>query len=289
MSSKPDRGHWAPDQDSADCQRCAAAFGLLTRRHHCRLCGGIFCAACSQGRMRMVRGSTEYQRVCVTCETGAAKTMQNDLRATGAEALLTQSETEAAQAAVRRLRERNDLSQPCVECARSQQCRQFLRTLAIDPVFLDASHDRCYCEDCGGTIPALLETEKAGGAYEVPHGWSGFGIRLPPRAIGLGVFDWFVSYHGCPAAVVPSVLAEGQLLMPGDCLLDGTRLPNRLTRGGGDRIQLYTSPSIKYALQVRCAFLRGLALQVRHALLCTPALRPAPCACSSLLSHEPVV
>ena len=35
--------------------------------------------------------------------------------------------------------------------------------------------------------------------------------------------------------------------MPGDKMIDGKELPNRLTRGGSDRIGLYTSPSIKYA------------------------------------------
>eukprot|EP00961_Rhodomonas_salina_P029912 403055-Rhodomonas_salina.1 len=35
--------------------------------------------------------------------------------------------------------------------------------------------------------------------------------------------------------------------MPGDTLIDGKTLQNRLTRGGQDRIGLYTSPSIKYS------------------------------------------
>jgi len=35
--------------------------------------------------------------------------------------------------------------------------------------------------------------------------------------------------------------------MPGDTLIDGSKLPNRLTRGGDERIQIYTSPSIKYS------------------------------------------
>ena len=42
------------------------------------------------------------------------------------------------------------------------------------------------------------------------------------------------------------------LLKPGDVLLDRTKLPNRLTRGGEDgrgkgRIGFYTPPSIKYS------------------------------------------
>ena len=36
-------------------------------------------------------------------------------------------------------------------------------------------------------------------------------------------------------------------MMPGETLMDGTRLPNRLTGGDQDRIGVYTSPSIKYS------------------------------------------
>ena len=42
-------------------------------------------------------------------------------------------------------------------------------------------------------------------------------------------------------------MLEGSLLMPGDLLINGTPLPNRLTGGGEHRIGVYTSPSIKYS------------------------------------------
>ena len=75
------------------------------------------------------------------------------------------------------------------------------------------------------------------------------GLKLPPRAIDLDIFssEWVHSFHGCPNYVVSSVLQEGSLLMPGDMLMDGTKLVNRLTRGGEERIGVYTSPSIKYS------------------------------------------
>jgi small ubiquitin-related modifier len=123
----------------------------------------------------------------------------------------------------------------------------FLTTLGINKVYLDPTHDRCYCESCGSHIPKVLEYENDTSPYEVPHGWCGFGLKLPPKAEDLQIFEWCVTYHGCPAKFVPSILAEGSLLMPGDQLLDGTKLPNRLTRGGKDRIQLYTSPSVLYS------------------------------------------
>ncbi|GAA5877957.1 hypothetical protein JCM16303_002792 [Sporobolomyces ruberrimus] len=38
---------WVPDSKVGKCMRCANGFGLWRRKHHCRLCGGIVCWACS--------------------------------------------------------------------------------------------------------------------------------------------------------------------------------------------------------------------------------------------------
>lgn len=39
---------WIPDNDVQLCPSCAKSFGLLNRKHHCRLCGAIMCNRCSQ-------------------------------------------------------------------------------------------------------------------------------------------------------------------------------------------------------------------------------------------------
>ncbi|KAL8621156.1 hypothetical protein ACOMHN_004827 [Nucella lapillus] len=39
---------WIPDKEVPACFTCLKGFGLLLRRHHCRLCGGIICDKCSQ-------------------------------------------------------------------------------------------------------------------------------------------------------------------------------------------------------------------------------------------------
>jgi hypothetical protein len=112
--------------------------------------------------------------------------------------------------------------------------------------YFDSQHDRCYCESCMNQVqmPETLED----GSYEVPSGFCGFGLKLPPRAAALDIFKGgCVSYHGCPANALSSILLEGNLLMPGDSLIDGTKLPNRLTQGDKSRIKLYTSPSIRYS------------------------------------------
>ncbi|KAH6560835.1 hypothetical protein BASA50_007420 [Batrachochytrium salamandrivorans] len=39
---------WVPDDSSHDCSICASLFGILNRRHHCRLCGQLVCGTCSE-------------------------------------------------------------------------------------------------------------------------------------------------------------------------------------------------------------------------------------------------
>lgn len=38
---------WQPDSAAVACSLCAAPFTLFNRRHHCRKCGKVVCAACS--------------------------------------------------------------------------------------------------------------------------------------------------------------------------------------------------------------------------------------------------
>lgn len=41
------RQHWMPDQLCKQCYSCELAFTMFRRRHHCRLCGQVFCNSCS--------------------------------------------------------------------------------------------------------------------------------------------------------------------------------------------------------------------------------------------------
>lgn len=75
---------WVPDTASMRCQICLAAFTLMRRRHHCRLCGHLVCNDCSLPRTflpflasarsqhHMIRDG-EPQRTCNSC----ANTLQN--------------------------------------------------------------------------------------------------------------------------------------------------------------------------------------------------------------------
>lgn len=41
------RDFWMPDQSCRVCYECDSQFTVFNRRHHCRLCGRVFCAKCT--------------------------------------------------------------------------------------------------------------------------------------------------------------------------------------------------------------------------------------------------
>lgn len=53
---------WQNDDEYSNCPLCAAEFGMFTRRHHCRRCGGIACGDCSY-----MKSHPKKMRVCDPC------------------------------------------------------------------------------------------------------------------------------------------------------------------------------------------------------------------------------
>ncbi|KAL2074355.1 hypothetical protein VTL71DRAFT_8133 [Oculimacula yallundae] len=53
----PTRDHWKPDSESVVCDdtTCQVYFGFLSRKHHCRRCGNIFCDRHSKHAIPLTR------------------------------------------------------------------------------------------------------------------------------------------------------------------------------------------------------------------------------------------
>jgi len=62
---------WMPDEKCTVCFACNAAFGTFRRRHHCRLCGQIFCSKCSSKFVhgKYIGTSEHLSRLCDDCCT----------------------------------------------------------------------------------------------------------------------------------------------------------------------------------------------------------------------------
>ncbi|XP_022729657.1 1-phosphatidylinositol-3-phosphate 5-kinase FAB1A-like isoform X2 [Durio zibethinus] len=68
------RDFWMPDQSCMVCYECDSQFTVFNRRHHCRLCGRVFCAKCTANSVpapsdkpRASREDWERIRVCNYC------------------------------------------------------------------------------------------------------------------------------------------------------------------------------------------------------------------------------
>eukprot|EP00756_Hemistasia_phaeocysticola_P057046 Hpha_TRINITY_DN33681_c0_g1::TRINITY_DN33681_c0_g1_i1::g.43337::m.43337 len=67
------RDQWTPDRHAPECSACRVPFTRLRRKHHCRLCGEVFCHACSRNQLRMLKANrkgTSLERVCDDCLQG---------------------------------------------------------------------------------------------------------------------------------------------------------------------------------------------------------------------------
>eukprot|EP01101_Sappina_pedata_P000757 TRINITY_DN10948_c0_g1_i1.p1 TRINITY_DN10948_c0_g1~~TRINITY_DN10948_c0_g1_i1.p1 ORF type:complete len:1073 (-),score=420.88 TRINITY_DN10948_c0_g1_i1:105-3323(-) len=61
---------WALNSSATNCKNCASAFSFFNRKHHCRICGEIFCSKCTANKRAIPEeygyGSTP-QKICDSC------------------------------------------------------------------------------------------------------------------------------------------------------------------------------------------------------------------------------
>ncbi|XP_077985932.1 neuralized-like protein 4 [Glandiceps talaboti] len=143
------------------------------------------------------------------------------------------------------------------KCRFKDTCGRYIDSLKIPDAFLDNKFDMCYCNRCHqhrGDKSCYMRGSPAK-TYGVPIGWCRFGLKVPPRAEALNVFDsWHVAFHGTTEKALIYILETGDLLMPGDTLKTGEKLGEcygHYTKDnrppGFDTEQIFLSPSIKYS------------------------------------------
>ncbi|CBZ27962.1 conserved hypothetical protein [Leishmania mexicana MHOM/GT/2001/U1103] len=60
------------DTAAAECGQCGTAFSFFLRRHHCRLCGDVFCDACTQHRASLPSTVTGDGVPCAKSDSGSS-------------------------------------------------------------------------------------------------------------------------------------------------------------------------------------------------------------------------
>ncbi|XP_055606163.1 putative 1-phosphatidylinositol 3-phosphate 5-kinase isoform X9 [Uranotaenia lowii] len=82
---------WMPDSTSIECYECSVKFSTFKRKHHCRLCGQIFCTkCCNQVVPGKIINCTDDLKVCTYCSkvvlmylnsSNTAEDLKSDLKA----------------------------------------------------------------------------------------------------------------------------------------------------------------------------------------------------------------
>ncbi|KAI0049301.1 hypothetical protein FA95DRAFT_1677695 [Auriscalpium vulgare] len=73
------RDYWMDDENCKECYDCKSVFTTWRRKHHCRICGQIFCSRCASNIIKGARfGYDGPVRVCNLCLDKLAKVDEDD-------------------------------------------------------------------------------------------------------------------------------------------------------------------------------------------------------------------
>ncbi|KAF6726407.1 Zinc finger FYVE domain-containing protein 9 [Oryzias melastigma] len=89
---------WVPDSEAQVCMKCGTKFTFTKRRHHCRACGKVFCALCSNLKFRLTHLDGKEGRVCVSCHSTLIKRTppKSQRKVWFADEILTTQQSESA-------------------------------------------------------------------------------------------------------------------------------------------------------------------------------------------------
>ena len=126
----------------------------------------------------------------------------------------------------------------------------------VPEVFLSHDNNLCFCDECMTSRGdnAVYSRGQPPKSYALPRGWFRFGLKLPPKATALSVFEkWHVAYHGTRSDCVVPILNTGELLMTGDKGADTAIRPpeghydENWKPEGFNINKVYLSPSMNYS------------------------------------------
>ncbi|KAF8140661.1 hypothetical protein EV363DRAFT_1427042 [Boletus edulis] len=73
------RDYWMDDENAKECYDCKSVFTTWRRKHHCRICGQIFCSRCASNIIKGSRfGHDGMVRVCNLCLEKLAKVDEDE-------------------------------------------------------------------------------------------------------------------------------------------------------------------------------------------------------------------
>lgn len=161
IEAKISKDHWRPDVLAKCCSNCDAMFTTIRRRHHCRMCGEIFCDACSRKRAKLLGESSTPERVCDNCfgvyEKQSAPTVQGS----------KQKEISPEELA-RKLQEDYDLNYAQALCKKTTQQNQLPREVQV---LTSCSIPNQNLAD-GHQQPRYIENREGNAYTGPPHLWT---------------------------------------------------------------------------------------------------------------------
>jgi len=125
--------------------------------------------------------------------------------------------------------------------------REYAASLNWNSSLFNDNHNRCYCSHCyKDHWKDVLEAGE--GKYVIPRGWIRLGLSIDPVLMKTQDIwnKWIVTFHGTSKIAAQSILTHRQFCLPGDVLLDGTKLgirPGHIP----NQMFIYTSPTIAYS------------------------------------------
>ena len=60
-----DKNAWVPDNKVNKCTKCNKGFTFLYRKHHCRICGNVFCNNCTLVKNVPSKGKQSNSHACI--------------------------------------------------------------------------------------------------------------------------------------------------------------------------------------------------------------------------------